>query len=128
MINKGLNEISLYLPEINIKLENSHLYSKLSIRLENIILNKPLKSTNSFIKGTYDTRLFPWECRITSSSYNANLNADLIIKYDNSEEKKLNVMLSSIPIMVGSDCCNLFHNINAQTAILRREDFLEYGG
>lgn len=48
---------------------------------------------------------------------------------DNVEDYKIRIKLSSIPILVGSDRCNLFTSNKSTTSnVLNREDMHEYGG
>ena len=71
--------------------------------------------------------MFPAECRQRSLTYAAPLTATIARKFDNEPEERVTLNLGSIPVMVGSQFCNL-HDLPEETLIKKREDCFEFGG
>jgi len=65
-----------------------------------IVLDDNTSSSNS-------DKLFPYECRLRSLTYQAPLYATIARKFDNEPEEKVTICLGEIPIMVRSSHCNL---------------------
>jgi len=118
--------MAIHLPLISIKPTTENFFIKqITLKIENLEMSLPQKVTNSFMSGSFDTRLYPWECRMMGISYSASLNADLLVKYDSEDAVKMKIKVSTLPVMVGSNRCNLFSDASRTHFVLNREDLQE---
>lgn len=116
-------------PEIN------YPFNKMNIWFEDFELKMPTRSGGSFQasnvvleNGNADNdKLYPYECRIRSTTYQAPLFATIARKFDNEPEEKITMCLGEIPVMVNSKFCNLA-GLTEEELTLKKEDCFEFGG
>lgn len=99
--------------------------------IDDIHIENPCNSVNTLKK------IYPAECRIGSLDYVGKLTCDIVLKFyevDKNQRRVLNAQYKSrnvdcglIPVMVGSNRCNLF-NLNPVDLAKLGEEYYEFGG
>jgi DNA-directed RNA polymerase I subunit RPA2 len=108
-------------------------FSKMSIWFEDIELKKPTRNQSSNVlldsnsAAAEADKMFPYECRLRSLTYQAPLYATIARKFDNEPEEKVTICLGEVPVMVRSKFCNL-EGMDEEELVKHREDCFEFGG
>lgn len=90
----------------------------MTLSLDALEIGKPQKS---------DAPLYPSECRIAGTTYNAPLIATFTRTIDEESQETFKLNLQEIPIMVRSKNCHLYQK-NQKELVELKEDALEFGG
>jgi len=119
--------------------EPTYPFNKMSIWFEDFELKTPTRAGGKFQAsnvvlddsstngGADDDKLYPYECRLRSTTYTAPLYATIARKFDNEPEEKVTLCLGEVPVMVGSKFCNL-NGLSEEELTRKKEDCFEFGG
>jgi len=116
-------------PEVN------YPFNKMNIWFEDFELKMPTRTGGQFQASNVlldggkgdDDKMYPYECRLRSITYQAPLYATIARKFDNEPEEKVTMCLGEIPVMVGSKFCNL-NGLSEEELTKKKEDCFEFGG
>ena len=72
---------------------------------EEFELRKPVKHQVGGLGGSQE--MYPAECRMRSLTYSAPLYATLCWRIDGEPIERISTKVGEVPVMVGSDFCNL---------------------
>jgi DNA-directed RNA polymerase beta subunit len=89
-------------------------FEKMAIWFEDFELKTPTRSGGQFSASNVmnsdsmdSDKMYPYECRLRSLTYQAPLYATIARRFDNEPEEKVTICLGEVPVMVGSKFCNL---------------------
>ena len=108
-------------------------FKKYRMWFESFDLRKPIRpaagGSHGLIMGDAreQAEIYPAECRLRSLTYQAPVYATVCRQIDDENIEKINICLGEIPVMVGSQNCNLV-GLTEEQLIAKREDMYEFGG
>ena len=136
-IDKCLPRINQYMLTAEVtkpeKSDIGYSFNKMSIWFEDFELRTPERSgVNSSIlkneiKGSDNSKMYPYECRMRSLTYSAPLYATVARKFDKEPEERVTMCLGDLPVMVTSKFCNL-NGLDEDQLAKKKEDGYEFGG
>ena len=115
------------------KSDIGYSFNKMSIWFEDFELRTPERSgvnssiVKNEIKGSDNSKMYPYECRMRSLTYSAPLHATVARKFDKEPEERVTMCLGDLPVMVTSKFCNL-NGLDEDQLAKKKEDGYEFGG
>ena len=75
--------------------------------------------TTNYDKYSKENKLFPHECRLSDLSYSADILVDIKYHLDGNTERRTDVKIGRMPIMLGSSHCRLSGKSEDELAFLK---------
>ena len=127
-LDHGLADVVRCLDIIGIQpSEAKNRSSRLKLWVENVSIGRPSKEDTGIVRAC-DPRVFPRECRESSSTYKAPMSATIAWTFgDVGAISRRNFRIRMFPVMVASKACNL-SGFSQEELISRGEEGHEMGG